>query len=545
MEVHTLKLGFIPRADPRLLVWYHSLSIEDKTKFEGHFGFLGSLLEVKHDKDILESLITFWDPETAVFRFGEQELTPTLEEYAGLLKLPIRNDPVQPNFKIGKTQVSDFLGINRDILEKEFLRFPMDFLISRYMTPGGFNKRDFCCEQEEWQNKRLWVLALCLLAHLLFPREDRKVDMALIEIVIQIRNGRTFIPTILAETLRTLTFCKQRGKGFLTASVGLLQIWLVSHLVQGSCTSQGFMHRDIIKPLNKLSPPTQANGRWCEYLAQLEGQDIQWYLGWGSSRSIRVQTRELPFIPLLGISGVAPYAPGRVLRQFKRLQHIPQIGDMSFFHFSYSSPISRERYNKALNQWGLIILDEWIGDESKVGVDPEYIKWIEENKGQSSGSKRPRMEEPGVQEHIKRLRNTLKCEETARAQVERERDQFRTNLGNAQARINQLEYTVLSQKDWLVDLRDAERRIGRFEQGYKDQLANQQKAQVRIDQLEHTILAQEDQLQEIMEDNSRLTGILHTIKDLTMDFPLGDFSTFKIGYETAQVYMWSLLRLMF
>ena len=319
MEVHTLKLGFIPRADPRLLVWYHSLSIEDKTKFEGHFGFLGSLLEVKHDKDILESLITFWDPETAVFRFGEQELTPTLEEYAGLLKLPIRNDPVQPNFKIGKTQVSDFLGINRDILAKEFLRFPMDFLISRYMTPGGFNKRDFCCEQEEWQNKRLWVLALCLLAHLLFPREDRKVDMALIEIVIQIRNGRTFIPTILAETLRTLTFCKQRGKGFFTASVGLLQIWLVSHLVQGSCTSQGFMHRDIIKPLNKLSPPAQANGRWCEYLAQLEGQDIQWYLGWGSSRSIRIQTQELPFIPVLGISGVTPYTPGRVLRQFKCL----------------------------------------------------------------------------------------------------------------------------------------------------------------------------------------------------------------------------------
>ena len=150
MAIHTLKLRFIPRADPRLLAWYHSLSIEDKTKFKGHFGFLGSLLEVKPDKDMLESLITFWDPKTTVFRFREQELTPTLEEYASLLKLSIHNDPVQPNFKIGKTQVLDFLGINRDILAKEFLHFPMDFLISRYMTPGGFNKRDFYCEYEEW-----------------------------------------------------------------------------------------------------------------------------------------------------------------------------------------------------------------------------------------------------------------------------------------------------------------------------------------------------------------------------------------------------------
>ena len=78
------------------------------------------------------------------------------------------------------------------------------------------------------------------------------------------------------------------------------------------------------------------------------------------------------------------------------------------------------------------------------------------------------MEETGVQEHIKRLRNTLKGEETARAQVERERDQFRIDLRNVQARINQLEYTVLSQKDRLEDLRGAERRIGQFEQGYKD-----------------------------------------------------------------------------
>ena len=76
---------------------------------------------------------------------------------------------------------------------------------------------------------------------------------------------------------------------------------------------------------------------------------------------------------------------------------------MSFFHLSYSSPISKDRYIKTLNQWCLVILDERIGDESKVRVDPEYIKWIEGIKRQSSGFKRPGMEEPGVKEHIKRL----------------------------------------------------------------------------------------------------------------------------------------------
>ena len=99
MEVHTLKLGFIPRADPWLLVWYHSLSIEDKTKFEGHFGFLGSLLEVKHDKDILESLITFWTQKLQYFGLGNKSS-----------HLPSKNMPV---FKATDSQWSGIAKISK------------------------------------------------------------------------------------------------------------------------------------------------------------------------------------------------------------------------------------------------------------------------------------------------------------------------------------------------------------------------------------------------------------------------------------------------
>ena len=77
-----------------------------------------SLLQVKIDSHMLKSLVASWDPIVMVFRFGEQELTPTLEEYAGLLKLIISVDPVLPNFKPGKSRTADFLGMRRDILEK-------------------------------------------------------------------------------------------------------------------------------------------------------------------------------------------------------------------------------------------------------------------------------------------------------------------------------------------------------------------------------------------------------------------------------------------
>ena len=121
------KLGFATETDPQLSVWYHKLTVEASTRFQRYFGFLGSLLQVKVDSHMLELLVIFWDPIVMVFRFGEQELTPTLEEYAGLLKITISGDPVLPNFKPGKSRTTDFLGMRRDVLEKAV---GGDFLLS-------------------------------------------------------------------------------------------------------------------------------------------------------------------------------------------------------------------------------------------------------------------------------------------------------------------------------------------------------------------------------------------------------------------------------
>ena len=67
---------------------------------------------------MLEFLVAFWDPTAMIFHFGKQEITQTLEEYAGLLKLTIAEDLVLPNFKSSKSKMEDFLGMRRDVLEK-------------------------------------------------------------------------------------------------------------------------------------------------------------------------------------------------------------------------------------------------------------------------------------------------------------------------------------------------------------------------------------------------------------------------------------------
>ena len=77
-----------------------------------------------------------------IFLFKEQELTSTLEEYVGWLKLPIPKKPVQSTFKAVKNRVSNFLGIRKNTLIEalggDFLRYPIDFLIDRFMTPDSY-----------------------------------------------------------------------------------------------------------------------------------------------------------------------------------------------------------------------------------------------------------------------------------------------------------------------------------------------------------------------------------------------------------------------
>ena len=537
------KLGFATETDHRLSVWYHKLSVEGSARLQRHFGFLGSLLQVQVDSHMLESLIVFWDPTVMVFRFGEQELTPTLEEYAGLLKLTISGDPVLPNFKPGKSRTADFLGMKRDVLERavggDFSRYPISFLLDRFMDPEGFYKHHFSCSLSEWADNRLWVLALCLVAHLLFPREDKKIDMTLIDVIIQVRNGRTFIPAIIAETLRTLTFCRHKGKGFFTASASLLQIWMVSHLFKCPRPVQHFMNVDIITPLSKLPPPVQGKTEWYRYLAQLQDFDIQWYLGLCSSSSVRIQTSELSFIPLIGLTGGTPYAPGRVLRQFNRIQYIPRTEDMSYFYFDHSTS-TKDRYSKALNQWCSVQPDE---DHTNhlAGTGPAYVEWMQEELGlQLIEPKRPRTEESIINDHVKRLRTALDQEEAIRTRVQQENDQLQVNLHDAHARINHLE-EALEQEEAARTLERERHR------------AYVQKSQARLRQLEIDILtkaesrisALHERLQQEEGENNRLKTVLGRIRELTMEFPQGDFSSFQVGLDTARTYMWNVLQLLF
>lgn len=60
------------------VMWSDSISTEDHDTLRRPSGNIFSLLKIRVNYPLIDTLIRFWDSDTACFRFGTYELAPTL-----------------------------------------------------------------------------------------------------------------------------------------------------------------------------------------------------------------------------------------------------------------------------------------------------------------------------------------------------------------------------------------------------------------------------------------------------------------------------------
>uniref|UniRef100_M0ZX33 Uncharacterized protein n=1 Tax=Solanum tuberosum TaxID=4113 RepID=M0ZX33_SOLTU len=66
---------------PNLLrVWWYNLNAYQKRELSIHLGHLPSIMNLEVWHEFIEVVTRFWDDERMVFRFGDVEMTPTVEE---------------------------------------------------------------------------------------------------------------------------------------------------------------------------------------------------------------------------------------------------------------------------------------------------------------------------------------------------------------------------------------------------------------------------------------------------------------------------------
>ncbi|XP_060213812.1 uncharacterized protein LOC132640996 [Lycium barbarum] len=204
----------------------------------------------------------------------------------------------------------------------------------------------------------------------------------------------TVVPMVVADIYRALGRCKHGYKHFEGCNL-ILQIWLMEHLqkVDRSLALQkptGENHilghvPGAIVTNRTFEKPNCVEG-WVRLLSHLNDDSIPWMFSWFPSEGLVFRTKIVPFLVLIGLRGLQPYTPQRILRQSGRKQNIPLVVDMDHYQADYKEgkiPFAKE----VINMWKsreTMKADSIEPNIYQAGCEDNYLEWLKSNERPSS-----------------------------------------------------------------------------------------------------------------------------------------------------------------
>ena len=274
----------------RMRLWWTLLGEDDHANIVGVFGKFYSLMRLRVDHGLLEALASFWDPTHYCFSIGEMDLVPTLEEYVELLQLdsPFSETPVIPIQGPRSNRVLEkYLGLTSAVVRPEISRvdetwrkasISLDFL-TKYFSRSDFTSKfagDFIAGRRKWKKFRINAFKIAFAGIFLFPTSTGRIDLGVIPLIFS--EGRSIIPAILCETVRSLSYCRRREDGVPMFCVQLLQLWFCSHLRYFYLlqTLYHFERHTVRQTVDTVLLFTGNNRDWAVYLLDLPLSEWSW-----------------------------------------------------------------------------------------------------------------------------------------------------------------------------------------------------------------------------------------------------------------------------
>ncbi|KAH0665457.1 hypothetical protein KY290_027689 [Solanum tuberosum] len=256
----------------------------------------------------------------------------------------------------------------------------LDYLFQRFGRLEGYDEyqHEFLCTREAWVHMRPRVFIMDFLGIMVFPIRSHSVDINILPMVISIFNNPqrfSLVPMILAEVLRSVTACI-RGHDFFGCCSMLLQIWAREHFYRRDPQMDYYIgarnkiesHEDRLQ--NWVGAST-GREEWRTFLNNLTGDAIQWKFSWIRGLTF-ARTQYFFFIESIGLRGIQPYAPLRVMRQFGVIQDIPLWSIMGLHEKDFTL-VSLEWIRNMQAEWEYVI-DLEIGEKSWCTL--EYYAWL-------------------------------------------------------------------------------------------------------------------------------------------------------------------------
>ncbi|KAI8568246.1 hypothetical protein RHMOL_Rhmol02G0184000 [Rhododendron molle] len=248
----------------------------DWLNFRAHgFYSMRYLRNIRLRPELLRAAVSFWDPEVHVFRFGDQELCPTVEEFRAYLGGFGSGEVIIPPVRESAYRVLvAALGLSDNA--------------ARYLVRNGHLN---AMRLIELFSPRMIALCMCLLAAYLLVPSAGHASSALASVVVQVEARKDVIPMVLAETLIGLDkFCSGETETF-GGSPLLLQIWLCD--------------------------------KWVDFLRRRRAETIAWRCRWLDLPPMTVHYMGPQWVVLAGLGAFTFYIPYRIQRQLGLRQEGP------------------------------------------------------------------------------------------------------------------------------------------------------------------------------------------------------------------------------
>ncbi|KAG8498122.1 hypothetical protein CXB51_007254 [Gossypium anomalum] len=315
----------------------------------------------------------YWNPAYSCFTFGRVDLVPTVEEYIALLTYP-------------KVQVDK--AYSRAAYVPAFSKKLMNItgMSEQWVTARIKQKGE--CKCIPWKNlrdliltlpdmkKKVDVFPLSIYRLMFFPRVLGYVDEAVTDLFDRLDKEVTPVPTILAETFRSLNACRRTGEGRFIRCAQLLLVWFHSHFWK---IDKGHYRAFFgnYYPLKEIAAIPRRDDilkeNWIALLRNLQGEDIEWKAPWWMPNKILFRCESFDWVPLLGIWGAIGYAPLLVLRQYAARQFISVTHGLAQCKFLYKGDY-KKRVKEISNAWNQTRRVE--GFAADPIMTPEYDGWL-------------------------------------------------------------------------------------------------------------------------------------------------------------------------
>ncbi|XP_058003938.1 uncharacterized protein LOC131180608 [Hevea brasiliensis] len=232
---------------------------------------------------------------------------------------------------------------------------------------------DLYIQNRQWEQVSL-TLTLGIYGLILFPRPLRVITHSVTEMfwVVKKQNVNP-IPTILAETLLTLTYCRQQGKGTIKCYFQLLHLWILSHICP--LETKGltwYPNQPLIEKMTRLTISPKNELQWQEQILSFNSHNYYWRKLWSVGQPILSSTGDNHLVPLIGLTGYTSYIPALVIRQFGSTQLAPNVEVLHQAHF-FHEPGKEEELKSFRKSWEKVTMIE----RSPKGLSTmeDYLRW--------------------------------------------------------------------------------------------------------------------------------------------------------------------------